>query len=36
MLIEFDQNKFKSIFRFVGQTRYLPIYLPIQDKHISR
>jgi len=28
ILIEFMQNKFKSIFRYVGQTRYLLINLP--------
>jgi hypothetical protein len=29
ILIEFVWNKFKSIFKYVGQTRYLPTYLPI-------
>jgi hypothetical protein len=26
ILIEFNQNKFKSIFKYVGQTKYLPTY----------
>ncbi len=29
ILIEFVQNKFKSIFKYIGQTRSLPTYLPI-------
>ncbi len=36
ILIEFVQNKFKSIFRYVGQTKYLPTYLPIEAKNLSK
>jgi hypothetical protein len=29
ILFEFVKNKFKSIFQYVGQIKYLPTYLPI-------